>query len=43
MLRTLKEEKPAGNKRGCCTTQYSHYFDEKDEFTEIQTIDFQIS
>ena len=33
---------PAANKRGCCTTQYSQNFDDKDKFVKMQNIDYQI-
>ena len=30
------------NKRGCCTTQYSQNFDDKDKSIKMQNIDYQI-
>jgi hypothetical protein len=42
MTLTIKNRKTGYNKRGCCTTQYSQNFDDKDKSIKMQNIDYQI-
>jgi hypothetical protein len=39
---TRQKRKTAYNKRGCCITQYSQNFDDKDKSFKMQNIDYQI-